>query len=120
MRELRKIEKAVKQYKMLLIRNQEEAKRNKKKYLEDLENLMKFIDVYKEDISEKFQIWCNTSVRVFESPTSNVFLEIKRNIDMKIVNHYLNKFSYSLSKVDILKRELKTIRQRFIQYQYFT
>ena len=119
MREIRKLEKTVDKYEKLLLEDQEEAKQNKEIYINDLKLLIDFMEKYIEDISDKFQIWCDACVNVFDQSTNNIFLRIKRAIDMKIVNHYLNKFSKMMSKAGILQSRLKKIQKRFEQYKYF-
>ena len=120
MRELRKLEKAVKKYEILLEEFPEEAKENKKIYIDDLENLVNFVKVYINDMSDKFKIWCDTNVAVLESPTSNMIYRIKRTMHLKIVEYYLNKFSENLSKARKLNGKLEKIQKRFQQYQYFS
>lgn len=120
MRELRKIQKAVKQYENLLLINQENARKYHKEYLDDIEILKEVTEVYINETSKIFQKWCDASVSVFEQPENNIFQKIKRRIEMAITNHYLNKLSYELSKVGILQRSLEKIKERFIQYKYFT
>ena len=119
MGELRKLEKAVNKYEEMLLKNQEEAKRNKEIYINDVKMLVDFIEEYIEDISNKLQIWCDVSVSVFDQSTNNIFLKTKRAIDMKIVNHYLNKFSKMMSKAGLLQRRLEKIQKRFEQYKCF-
>lgn len=120
MRELRKIQKAVKQYENLLLVDQENARKYHKEYLKDIEILREVTKVYIEETSKIFQQWCNTSVSVFEQPENNIFQKIKRKIDMTITNHYLNKLSHELSEAGIMQRGLERIKERFVQYQYFT
>ena len=120
MREIRKLEKAVKQYERLLIEDPNDAKENKEIYINDLKLVMDYMEDYIDDMSEKYQIWCDTSVDVFEAPTNNIFLRIKRAVDMYIVNYYLNKFSKMMSNAGILQTKLEKIKERFIQYQYLT
>ena len=120
MREIRKLEKAVKEYETLLIEDPIDAKENKEIYINDLKLVMDYMEDYIDDMSEKYQIWCDTSVDVFEAPTNNIFLRIKREVDMYIVNYYLDKFSKMMSTVGELQTRLKKVQERFIQYQYFT
>ena len=120
MREIRKLEKAVREYETLLIEDPVDAKENKEIYIDDLKLVMDFMENYIDDMSEKFQMWCDTSVEVFEAPTNNIFLRIKRAVDMYIVNFYLNKFSEMMFIVGNLKTRLEKVQKRFEQYQYFT
>ena len=103
----------------MLLKNQEEAQQNKEIYINDVKMLVDFIEEYIEDISNKFQIWCDVSVSVFEQSTNNIFLKTKRAIDMEIVNHYLNKCSKMMLEAGNLKERLKKIQKRFEQYQCF-
>lgn len=119
MKILREVEKAVEEYGRLLQNDQENAKEYCKEYIDDIEILINVIEVYINETSNKFQVWCDTSVRIFESSKSNTFLKLKRSIEMKIINHYLNKGSYQLSKAGILQSKLEKIEERFIQYKYF-
>ena len=120
MRELRKIQKAVKQYENLLLVNQENARKYYEEYLKDIEILREITEVYIDETSKIFQKWCDTSVSVFEQPENNIFQKIKRKIDMTITNHYLNKLSYELLEAGIMQRGLERIKERFVQYKYFT
>lgn len=120
MREIRKLEKAVKEYEILLIEDPVDAKENKQIYMDDLEGIMEYLENYLNDLSEKYQIWCDTSVSVWEQSTNNIFLRTKRKVDMYIVNYYLDKFSKIMSQVGQLQLRFKKIQERFVQYQYFT
>ena len=54
MRELRKIQKAVKQYENLLLINQENARKYHKEYLDDIEILKEVTEVYINETSKIF------------------------------------------------------------------
>lgn len=119
MNELREIQKAVVKYENLLANNQENAKMYCKEYMEDLEILKTVNETYIDSTVKIFQEWCNFSVIIFETVPNNIFQRIKKCIDMKIANHYLNTISYKMSKAGILQIKLDKINLRFIQYQYF-
>ena len=120
MKELRKIQKAVKQYENLLLENQENARMYHEQYLQEIEVLGEIINLYIEQTSKVFQEWCNISIQIFVLPENNIFQKIKRKINMNIVNYYLNKYSYELTEIGIMQRGLERIKQRFIQYKYLT
>lgn len=120
-RELRKMCKSVNMYIVLLSPdNAEDLKKNHKEYLADLDVLTKLINAYLEDTTNLFQSWCNVSVEVFLYETSNMFSRMIRFLQMVIVNHYLNKYSYEMSVCGILQNNLSCVRQRLIQYDIFS
>ncbi len=120
-RELRKMCKSVNMYIVLLSPdNAEDLKKNHKEYLADLDVLTKLINAYLEDTTNLFQTWCNVSVEVFLYETSNMFSRMIRFLQMVIVNHYLNKYSYEMSVCGILQNNLSCVRQRLIQYDIFS
>lgn len=116
---LRKFQKTIKRYEMLLQENQEEAKKGKNDFIKDVELIKKALNKYIDETAKELQIWCDTSVAVFEKKDNRLYLKIKKKIDMAIVNHYLNKLSGYLSKAGLLQKRLLKIEQRFKQYQYF-
>ena len=120
MKELRKIEKAIKEYEILISNDQKTARENCEYYIKDIESLNSFIESYLDTTVQNFQVWCDTSVSVFEEETNNVFGKIKKQIDRVITNHYLNKLSLEMSKAGILQKRLSKIKLRFIQYQLLT
>lgn len=120
MRELQKIKKAVNNYVKLIATDQQNARKYCKEYLQDVDILQTTIEAYIDKTSEIFKDWCNASVNIFELPENNILQKIKKMINLKIVNHYLNKFSYELSVSGILQKDLITIQERLTQYQYFT
>lgn len=120
-RELRRMCKLVNMYIVLLSPdNAEDLKKNHKEYLADLDMLAKLINAYLEDTTNLFQSWCNVSVEVFLYETSNMFSRMIRFLQMVIVNHYLNKYSYEMSVCGILQNNLSLVRQRLIQYDIFS
>ncbi len=119
MREMRKVEKAVKQYEKLLLQNPQNAKEYKEDYLKDVELLIAVVETYIKDTARIFQIWCDTSVRIWAEPSNNVLQKIKRAIDMAIANYYLNRLSGEIAKAEKFKKPLKKIKGRFEQFQYF-
>ena len=116
---MRKVEKAVKEYEKLLLQDPQNAKRYKEEYLKDVEILIAVVETYIENTEKVFQIWCDTSVRVWEEPTNNVFQRIKRAIGMSISNHYLKFLSKQMAKADKFQKPLGLIKERFEQFQYF-
>ena len=119
MMELRKIEKAVKKYEILLLQDQENAKKHQKEYREDVEIRIAVIEAYLDDATKKLQTWCDTSVEVWDAPTNNVFQRIKRAIQMAIVNYHLNYLSGQMARAGKLQELLAKIKSRFAQFQYF-
>ncbi len=119
MREMRKVEKAVKEYEKLLTQNPQNAKEYKEDYLKDVELLIVVVETYIEHTEEVFQTWCDTSVKVWEEPTNNIFQKIKRAIGMAISNHYLNLLSKEIAKAGRFQEPLALIKGRFEQFQYF-
>ena len=120
MRELRKIKKAVNCYLKLIATDQQNARRYCKEYLQDVDILQTTIEAYIDQTSKIFKDWCKASVNVFDLPENNILQKIKKMINLKIVNHYLNKFSYELSASGLLQKKLTIIKERLTQYQYFT
>ena len=118
MKELRKIQKSIKQYQILLNTDTQNAKQNCKEYLEDVTSIEDFINYYIEDASKELQKWCDISVTKFFSESKNIILKMKRWIDMAIINHYLSKISGELAVAGKCKENLKSIKERFIQYEY--
>lgn len=119
MNELRKIEKAVKKYEKTLNDNEKIIKENLKVCTNDLELIMAVLEAYIDSTLEIFQKWCDISVDVFSRTEDNIFLKLKRGIEMKIVNHYLNKLSYEISMAYTYQRRLEQIQMRVAQFQYW-
>ncbi len=63
---LRKFQKTIKRYEMLLQENQEEAKKGKNDFIKDVELIKKALNEYIDETAKELQIWCDTSVAVFE------------------------------------------------------
>lgn len=116
-RELRKMCNAVNEYVVLLQQPTPDVKQNPTQYLSDIENLNGIISSYLGKTVDVFQVWCDESVRVFSQESTNVFLRIKRYFSMKIINHYLNKYSFEMSVCGYLQNNLSFIEQRLIQYE---
>ncbi len=116
---LREIQKAIEKYEILLQEYQEEAKKGKNDFIKDVETISEALNSYIDETAKESQIWCDTSVAVFEEKDNNFCLKIKKKVDMMIVNYYLNKLSAELSKAGLLQKRLLKIKQRFVQYQYF-
>lgn len=117
MRELRKIQKAIIQYERLLAYDQQEAKEKCDFYMSDIEEINSYIESYLDTTLEIFKVWCDANVSIFEEEERNIFQKIKRKINMMIVNHYLNKLSFEMSKAGVLQKRLGDIKLRFIQYR---
>ena len=116
---LREFRKVIEKYEILLQKYEEEAKKGKNDFIKDVEAISESLNSYIDETTKEFQIWCDTSVAVFEEKDNNLCLKIKKKVDMVIVNYYLNKLSAKLSKAGLLQKRLLKIRQRFVQYQYF-
>lgn len=119
-KKLRKIKNAVNNYVILLVHYPEIAKENCKEFLLESKILKAMLNDYLDETTDLFQTWCDESVKVFEYDDSNIFKQIKKLINLKIVNHHLNKLSYELSVIEILEENLKIIIERLTQYKYFT
>ena len=116
---LRGFRKVIEKYEILLQKYEEEAKRGKNDFIKDVEAITEALNSYIDETDKEFQIWCDTSVAVFEEKDNNLCLKIKKKVDMVIVNYHLNKLSAKLSKAGLLQKRLLKIKQRFVQYQYF-
>ncbi len=116
---LRKFEKVIGKYEILLQKYQEEAKKEKNDFIKDVEAISEAMNSYIDETAKELQIWCDISVAVFEEKDNILCLKIKKKVDMAIVNYHLNKLSVKLSKAGLLQKRLFKIKQRFIQYQYF-
>lgn len=117
MRELRKIQKAITQYERLLAYDQQEAKEKCDFYMNDIEGINSYIESYLDTTVDVFQKWCDANVSIFEMEERNVFQKVRSKIDMMIVNHYLNKLSFRMSKAGVLQKRLAEIKLRFLQYK---
>lgn len=120
MRELRKIQKAIEKYQILLNRDTPNARQNCREYLEDVTSIEDFINFFIEDASKELQKWCDISVTNFFSESRNIILRIKKRIDMSIINHYLNKISRELAVAGRCQENLQPIKKRFLQFKYLT
>lgn len=120
MNELRKLEKKVNGFEVLLSKYPEEAKKNKDGYIQDLEVLIDFIDDYIKFLSEKLQEWYSVNISIFEVTTTNIFFDVSKKIDTIIVEHYLKKYSKEMLKAESLQKRLKVIEKRFMQFKYFS
>lgn len=120
MNELRKMKKAVNKYVKLLAANPDILRDHNEYYLNDINSLQEMVAKYQEYSSDILQTWCNVSVDVFSIDESNFLLKLKKIVLMKIVNYHLNKISYNLAVSGILKRNLDFIKDRLIQFEYFT
>ena len=116
---LREFKKVIEKYEILLQKYQEEAKKGKNDFIKDIEAISESLNSYIDETAKEFQIWCDTSVAVFEEEDNNLCSKIKKKVEMIIVNHYLNKLSAELYKAGLLRERLLKIKQRFVQYQYF-
>ena len=119
MNELRNIKKELDKYENIIQNDPENIRKQCKIYADDIELLYDYIEKHIASTSEILQVWCEISVENFMLQPTNIFLKIKRNIDMKIINHYLNKMSGELALAGILRRKTERIKTRLIQYQYF-
>lgn len=120
MGDLRKVEKAVKEYIVLLSENQENAKKYQEEYRLDVEGLIAFIERYIDDTAEDFQKWCDICVCVFVESDKTLFQRIKNKINTIIVNHMLNRLTDELHTAGIIQDELTEILKRFNQFKYYT
>ena len=117
---LRSLNKAVKDYKRLLINDPEGAKEYKYLYMKDIDILMEVNETYIDYTSDVFYQWTNASVDVFMIPEKNIFLRIKKWAGLIVTNHYLNSISYKLSMAEQIKKSLEEIKMRFVQFNYLT
>lgn len=118
-RELRKIRNAVNNYVVLLAEHPEEVRKHYQDYISDVEKLSETVENYINTTSDLFQEWCEASVEVFEYEDNNFFQKIYKKINMFIVNHYLNRFSYELSVCGIFQDNLDIISKRLANYEIF-
>ena len=118
MREMRKVEKAVIKYAMLLVQDPQNAKKYKDDYLKDVELLITVVETYIDQTAKDLQNWCDTSVKVWDLPTDNLFEKIRRAISMAISNHYLNILCEKMAKAGKFQEILALIKERFEQYKY--
>lgn len=118
-RELREIRNAVNNYVVLLAEHPEEVREHYKDYILDVKKLSESVENYINNTSDLFQEWCETSVEVFAFTENNFFQLIYKKINMFIVNHYLNRFSYELSVCGIFQDNLKVISKRLANYEIF-
>ena len=119
MSEIRKLEKAAREYEKLLMEKPKEAKKYHKECRKEINSLLRIIETYIDNEAKMFQLWADTSVAVFDEPEDNIFQSIKRKIDMAYVNYFLNKISYNLSKAGTIKRGLEKMEHRFMQFEYW-
>ena len=118
MKTLRRIQKSIKKYQILLNEDTENAKSNSKEYLECVIQLEEYLEYFIEDVSNELQKWCDISVTNFFKCSKNIILIVKRKIDMMIINHYLNKISGELAVAGQCQEKVKRIKERFIQFEY--
>lgn len=118
-KELRKIRNAVNNYVVLLAEHPEEVREHYKDYISDVERLSESVENYINSTSDLFQTWCESSVEVFGYEESNFFQQIYKKINMEIVNHYLNRYSYELSVCGIFQDTLNIISKRLVNYEIF-
>ena len=120
MRELRKIQKAIEEYQILLKTDTQNAKQNCIEYLEDVTSIEGFINYFIEDASKELERWCHISAGNFLNQSTNIFLKVKRWINMSIINHYLNKISRELAIAGKCQESLIPLKERFVQFKYLT
>ncbi len=118
-KELRKIRNAVNNYVVLLAENPETVREHYQDYISDVERLSESVENYINATADLFKIWCNNSVEVFEYEDNNLFQQIYKKINMSIVNHYLNRYSYELSVCIIFQDNLSIISKRLTSYEIF-
>lgn len=118
-KDLRKIRNAVNNYVVLLAEHPEKVREHYKDYILDVEKLSESVENYINSTADLFQDWCQASVEVFEYEDNNFFKQIYKKINMMIVNHYLNKFSYELSVCGIFQDNLDIISKRLANYEIF-
>lgn len=119
MNELRRLEKSAREYEVLLMQYPQKARENQQEYSKSISVLLQTVETYIKSETTAFKIWTDLSVEIFTSPENNIFQTVKRKINMAIVNYFLNKVSYNLSKAGIILRGLKKMQHRFMQFQYF-
>ena len=115
---LRKIQKSIEEYQILLNTDTESAKKNSKEYLNDIICIEVLLEKFIEEATEELKKWCDISVSNFFNDSTNIFLKIKRQIDMAIINHYLYKISGELAIAGKCQARLNPIKERFIQFEY--
>ena len=119
MSEIRKLEKAAREYEKILLNKPEEAKMYHKECRREIKALLSITESYIDSESKMFLLWADESAKNFNEPEGNIFKRIKRKIDMLFVNHFLNKISYNLSKAGTIKRGLEKMDHRFMQFEYW-
>lgn len=118
MKTLRKIQKSVKEYQILLNEDTESAKLNSKEFLKNVMQLEDYLEYFIDDASKELQKWCDISVANFFESSKDVVSIVKRKIDRIIINHYLNKISKELAVAGQCQEKIKKIKERFIQFEY--
>ena len=118
MRELRKIQKIVKDIEKILITKQEFVRQNYEKYLNVIQETSAINDIFIENNRIRFEKWCELSIRIFYLPEDNIIQKIKKEIYIKVVNSFLNNICDKIHKSIFLKRRIKAIKIRLEQYKY--
>ncbi|NLC87368.1 MAG: hypothetical protein GX682_01100 [Clostridiaceae bacterium] len=118
MRELRKIQKIVKDIEKILITKQEFVRQNYEKYLNVIQETSAINDIFIENNRIRFEKWCELSIRIFDLPEDNIIQKIKKEIYIKVVNSFLNNICDKIHKSIFLKRRIKAIKIRLEQYKY--
>ena len=80
MRELRKIQKIVKDIEKILITKQEFVRQNYEKYLNVIQETSAINDIFIENNRIRFEKWCELSIRIFDLPEDNIIQKIKKEI----------------------------------------
>ncbi len=119
-KELRKMRDEVNKYVVLFAEHPEKVKDNFKDIVLDVNSLRDMLSSYLDKTCKIFQVWCDTSVEIFNSNDNNIFLRLKKAISMVVVNHYLNKLSYEMSVVGILEENLNVLSKRLEQISVLT
>ena len=119
-KELRKMKNSVNYYVVLFANHPEKFKEDYDYFSGVIEMLQSDLKTYLDKTLDIFLIWCIESVEIFSSSSSNIFLKLKRSINMAISNYYLNKYSYDILVISILQKNLNIISKRLEQIKYFT
>lgn len=118
MNKMRKIEEIVENYKRTILYDPQVLKKYLEEHIYNVTELKEVTNDYLKCMICDFGEWCNVSVAVFDKNGNNIFQKVKRKIDMLIVNHYLNKISKDISKLNLMIINIGEIETRLMQFKY--
>ena len=116
MNKFRMLIKSVNKYVDILHYNNQDAKKNASKYLDDIRIIRNSLNSYKNQASIQFDNACAKNMEIWSMNNGSILLSFKNFFNMFRINQTINKLSKELSYCKILQKNLNILETRFTQY----